>query len=1134
MATKNIGGSITLEGANKYNQDLKQIKSNLVELRSEMKAANAANQENANSYQALAQKEEILNKQIEQTSKKLEIYNKLYDESAKKQQKAEESITTYSSKLQEAQKELERMKTSGTATDEELKAQEKIVNELSKELEKAQNSYNSASLKMNQYSTAANNTNAELSNLDRELATNEKYLEECKTSADGTATSIDRFGKLTSEAGEGIKKTADAVQLLANSEAFKAISEGAKQVTETLLECVEASTKWGTSMAKVQSIAQVSDERLAGMGKSIQELSTEYGVGANEIAEATYQAISASVDAAEATEFVENSIKLARGGFTDVTSAVDVMTTVTNAYGKEANTTAHIMDTLIQTQNLGKTTVNELAESMGMVIPTAAAYNVNLDNIASAYIQLTKNGINTANATTMINGMLTELADAGSAVSKTLNEKTGKSFGQLMKSGKSLGEVIQILGDSVNGDSEAFANLWGNVRAGRGAVTLFNNGAQAFNDSLQAIADSAGAADQAFATMADTAEMTDQRLAAATENLKVAIGEALEPTLNSLKQSGIEALQPLTEFVEENPILIQTLAGTVTAVAGVATAVTACAAAVAILKAAFGDLSGAAAVLGTAAVLGGVTAYTAGIEAANDKVGNLTREARELNKELENGSKSRQETREEFAQTATNAKRLADELVTLQSKTKLTKEEQARQKEIVAELNTIVPNLNLAIDDQTGKLNMSTEALRQNIDELMNLAKVQAAQEDLVSIGNDMYQAEKQLNDLEKEMLDTYGLKVTSIKDVANAYDEMTASFIDASNNVSNGDFADADKMKALGETILDTKDKLEGFKEEFQTASDYIEENGAAAEATAASLDALGESADNTGDSVSEASDEISKATESLRESVQSAVTSVNPLFDSLADESKESLKSVAQNLEENAKKSEEFASALNAATDNAKYGTNRAFTDLVNILSTKGTEATGLLEELVKGAEGGTERYNTLMKNMKKYLDGEDSVTAAVAKLTTDLTQGMTDVTTAATEGEANLTTVFTEEGTKQKEAIQQTADDITEIAGNGVKGAAKAVSDNSSQVTTATKTAADDAVNAARNALQMSGDSSATFKKMGSGVMKSFADGVKSEQGTVRNALQSVLQNAIDSMDLSGLAGRINKILGSALNS
>lgn len=36
---------------------------------------------------------------------------------------------------------------------------------------------------------------------------------------------------------------------------------------------------------------------------------------------------------------------------------------------------------LVKTQDLGKTSVGELAATMGRVIPTAAAYNVSLDQL---------------------------------------------------------------------------------------------------------------------------------------------------------------------------------------------------------------------------------------------------------------------------------------------------------------------------------------------------------------------------------------------------------------------------------------------------------------------------------------------------------------------------------------------------------------------------------------------------------------------------------------------------------------------------------------------------------------------------------------------------------------------------------
>ena len=135
-----------------------------------------------------------------------------------------------------------------------------------------------------------------------------------------------------------------------------------------------------------------------------------------------------------------------------------------------SNTTAHIADDLITTQNLGKTTVNELAESLGTVIPTASALGVSLDQLSSMYVLMTKQGINNANATTYIRAMMNELSDSSKDVSKYLGELTGHTFGELMSQGYTLGDVMKILGDSVDGNSESFKNLFGNVRAGLGAL----------------------------------------------------------------------------------------------------------------------------------------------------------------------------------------------------------------------------------------------------------------------------------------------------------------------------------------------------------------------------------------------------------------------------------------------------------------------------------------------------------------------------------------------------------------------------------------------------------------------------------------------------------------------------------------
>ena len=118
---------------------------------------------------------------------------------------------------------------------------------------------------------------------------------------------------------------------------------------------------------------------------------------ATELADAAYQALSASVETDKVAGFVEDAVKLSKSGFTETATAVDTLTTVINAYGYKAEDAAEISDKLVQTQNKGKTTVDELAQSMGNGIPTAAAYNANLDNLCSSYVILCCKRITSSN-----------------------------------------------------------------------------------------------------------------------------------------------------------------------------------------------------------------------------------------------------------------------------------------------------------------------------------------------------------------------------------------------------------------------------------------------------------------------------------------------------------------------------------------------------------------------------------------------------------------------------------------------------------------------------------------------------------------------------------------------------------------
>lgn len=356
------------------------------------------------------------------------------------------------------------------------------------------------------------------------------------------------------------------------------------QLTNLAQSAIRNGSVYETSLAKVGTIADLGKLSIQKLGSQITDMSNTMGIAATDIAEAAYQAISAGQDTANAVEFAGQAAKLATAGFTSTTSAVDILTTALNAYGLSADQATHISDVLLTTQNLGKTSVDELSSSMGKVIPLAAAYNVSVENLSSGLAVMTANGIATAEATTYTKSMLNELGDTGSSVGKILQQQTGKSFAQLSADGKSLGDVLQVLYDSVGDDGTAFAGLWSSVEAGTGALSLVSGGADKFNGVLGQMVDSAGATDTAYQTMTDTFQHSMESLQTTAENLSIDLFEAMEPGLKEAANWGTDCLNTLTSALNEggpaamldaaSGILENLTAGVVQKIPGLASAAT--------------------------------------------------------------------------------------------------------------------------------------------------------------------------------------------------------------------------------------------------------------------------------------------------------------------------------------------------------------------------------------------------------------------------------------------------------------------------------------------------------------------------------------------------------------------------------
>lgn len=917
---------------------------------------------------------------------------------------------------------------------------------------------------------------------------------------------------------EGTDQASTAIDALAQALVAAGVTASVKAITEALMGCTQASMEFETAMAKVGTIADESQKPLGDMRNEILALSGETGKSVGELAEATYQAISASVATESAVDFVGTANKLAVGGFSDTTTAVDILTTAINAYGMSADDAAKISDVLITTQNLGKTSVAQLGASMGMVIPLAAAYNMDLEDLSASYALLTANGTQTAQATTYVKAALNELGSTSSVVGSTLKKKTGKTFAELMAEGNSLGDVLQVLADSVDGDTTAFNNMWSSSDAGVGMLSILNSGTSKYNSLVQAMEGSTGAATTAFEKMSETGEFAQQRFQNAIENLKIAIGDELAPVLMELQQSGADAMEWATEFVKEHPEVVA--------------AVTALAAALAVLAAAlvgllvvqqvttaFTKFSAALLANPVGAVAVALTALTAAAVAFGAVMKDRTSESvknrkaidqckdsyDELKDSMEEHAKERKESIKSAKTEAATYQNLADKLYELADKTNKTASDKAQMNTIVDQLNGAMPELGLSIDETTGALNREKSAVDAVIDSMKQQALANAYQEQANKAASDLAEAQIQLSEAEEVLNDLRSQAVKKINEHNAAVQDGTESVQEmASSYAAAGEPVDkyALQLNALNGQIKEQKEVVAGLQ---GTTSEADERYNKIAEKAYEYKTAVEESNQGVADSATEMSDEVKQAYEDMKTSIQNNLKGVVNAYEDFSGGEEISAGDVVTHLKSAANGVDQWADNLITLAGRAGEGmTKEFFSYLVNLgpqsanLVKACTEMTGkeLQDAVVAYSESGGEAAEAYSEKFAAIITNWDST-------------GQEIVQKAGEIGEQS----GKEHTEKAKSGIESGQKEVTEAARKGgeeagkesQKATADGIQQNSGQVSQAASSSIRKAEDAALGYYN-------GFYNVGANLMRGTVAGMTANSPAVEEAARAAVRNAV----------------------
>lgn len=1169
MATRTISTKLAIEGESEYRASITRINSEIKSLQSALKLTESQYQTNANSMAALTAKGKALSDLYKAQESKVKQLKEALNNARDAEQKYAQQKASLTAKIESNNKALEQLKnTAGDTAEEEAKltAENK---ELQAQLDKCDANLAAAEKGVNSWQTQLNNAQIKLNDLDAEIQLNNEYMDEARESADGCATSIDRFG-------DRVKESANKADTLRDALAAAGVIAALQKTAEALEACVDASIEFESAMTGVAKTTDMTQAELGDMADAIQDLSTRIPATTTEIAGVAEAAGQLGIAKDDILAFSEVMVNL--GVATNLSSdeAASALAKFANVVGMSADNYERLGSTIVDLGNNFATTEADIVSMATRLSSTGAIIGLTEPQIMAIATALSSVGI--------------EAEAGGSAISKLLKQfetmvATGsdklESFASI--AGMSAAEFSQKWGEDAVGALSAFINGLGEIDAAGGSsvAVLDELGITEvrLSNAVQALASSHGILDKALST-ADTAwknntalakeaatryETTEsklQMLSNACNNAKIAIGDKLTPAVGNLAETGTKLLTGIADGIDKSNLLVPIITSVATAIAVLAAGITAytvvtklAAAAMALFTAVLDTNPIFLAITAIAALAAGIGVLVATLkDDATPSVKELTEAASALPDAFDAANASYKESETRVLATTAAAEKYIDRLRDLEAQGVSTNAAQSEYQQIVDKLRYLLPDINIELDEQTGLLVGGANALYEQVDAWKAVALQQALTtkyEAQIKAWGDAYveveqnrvklnQAEadaavieSRIADIQKEMTANQQKHNVVMDDSTLSASEATQAHQALYEEYAGLSMELVDLNKQLKSNSKEQANLNEAIKAGEETASGYeqqVDEAQAALDAFMNSANSAAEGANGLSDAMGNQSgaaqsirDQITQLAQDYKDAYDAAYESINGqigLFDTFAAEVSDDTNTVEKMIDRWAEQTANLAAYTENLKKAAQYGLDDG---LVQSLSDGSTESAGYLATIISEIEklGGTtegmsneaaafvDEFNAAFNRTN---EAKESFAETVAAIQTNLDEAIAQMQESA----ANID--FSGFNEALESSFANVGVNFQEIGLNAGAGLSQGLADSSGDVADAAAGVADDATNAAKSALGVHSPST-VWRSIGENADLGLAQGIRSNTQKVISEVKALARQMETEMRTAG---------------
>ena len=824
------------------------------------------------------------------------------------------------------------------------------------------------------------------------------------------------------------------------------IATALKEVYEYFADCAQASMDFESAMTGVAKTTDLTDDELSAMSDAIKEMSTEIPATTEELAAIAESAGQLGIHKESLLDFTEIMAMLGTSTNMTADEAATSLSRLANITGMSQEDFDRLGATIVDLGNNLATTEKEIVDMSMRIAGAGAQVGMTEAEIMSFSGALSSVGIEAEAGgsafSTLISNMSLAVQQGGDGLEQ-FADVAGMSASEFAAAFEedAAGAIIQFIQGLGNMESEgrsAIAVLddmgLSDIRMrdallrAAGASDVFTNALQIGSNAWDENTALVNEATKRYATTQSQLTMMQN----AYKNLKVAIGDAYTPALQKAYSVGTQVLNAVSQFIKQNPALVNAITAfvgvlglVVAALAAYTVGAKVAAAASAMLTAA---IPGVNIIMGVAAAVAGVTAAIAALAtaAANDavpSVDELTQAAQGMREAMDEANATYDDTVSSTLAAAGVADTYIAKLEEMEAAGVRTEEEHRQYHNTLALLCQVVPDLANYIDLETDTIEGGTAALRANTEAWKQNAMQQAYQEQLTALYSQysavlieaeensigltkaQYQQEaanKKYNDTVARMNELWNAAAAE----AEAYNQEYYAMTDATNFLTQ-------EYYDLQNSLYDINDEMwaaEQSAKNYQKAIEEDQEAVAAAEAEIAlaeeAVQNLTAATQDGGDAATEAAaqeQELQTAITGVKEEINALVTAYTEAYDAAL----ESISGQYQLWDEAAGVVATSAGTINSALESQitywqDYNAN------LQTLTERSADIEGLSEMIASFADGSEESVNaiagmagatdeqlaTMVANWQTLQTEQEAAAGSVADLKTDFTATMDEL--------------------------------------------------------------------------------------------------------------------------------------------